>query len=149
MPAGLGRWILRTKWARSLLDSMTTKGRKVKTSSIRGFTLLYFVASLKPTRPRSLRWISENKRQEEWLERIVATAPQDYPLAVEIARCLGLVKGYGDTHERGRQKFETLMSLLPKLRQRGDAANVLATLRRAAMADENGDALKLALAPIG
>ena len=149
MPAGLGRWILRTKWARSLLDSMTTKGRKVKTSSIRGFTLLYFVASLKPTRPRSLRWISENKRQEEWLERIVAIAPQDYPLAVEIARCIGLVKGYGDTHERGRQKFETLMALLPKLRQRGDAANVLAGLRRAALADENGDALKLALAPIG
>ena len=27
-----------------------------------------------------------------------------------------LVKGYGDTHERGRAKFDKLVALLPRLR---------------------------------
>lgn len=148
MPAGLGRWLLRTKWARALVDAMTTKGRKVKTSSIHGFMLLYIIASLKPIRPRSLRWIDENKRQEEWLAKVLEIAPQDYPLAVEIAHCIGLVKGYGDTHERGREKYDTLMALLPKLRERGEAARELAGLRKAGLSDESGEALKKAVASL-
>ncbi len=148
MPAGLGRWLLSTRWARSLVDAMTTKGRKVKTSSIRGFMLLYIVASFKPMRPRSLRWIDENKRQEEWLAKVLEIATQDYPLAVEVAHCIGLVKGYGDTHERGREKYDTLMTLLPKLRERGEAARELAGLRKAGMSDESGEALKRAVAAI-
>ena len=148
LPAGLGRWLLRTGWARGLLDRMTSKGRKIKTSSIHGFLLLYIVAAMKPLRPRSLRYIDEQKRVTEWLERVVAIVPQDYPLAVEIANCLGLVKGYGDTHESGRKKYETLMALLPKLRERGGAAQTLTGLRKAALADETGDALKKALAAI-
>ena len=148
MPAGLGRWLLNTKWARSLVDSMTTKGRKVKTSSIRGFMLLYLVASFKPIRPRTLRWIDENKRQEEWLAKVLEIAREDYALAVEVAHLIGLVKGYGDTHERGREKYATLMALLPKLRERGEAARELAGLRKAGMSDESGEALKKAVAAI-
>jgi indolepyruvate ferredoxin oxidoreductase beta subunit len=148
LPAGLGRFILNTGWVRSIVDAFTRKGRKVKTSSIRGFLLLYIVASLKPMRPRSLRWIDENKRQEEWLDRIVQIAPQDYPLAVELAHALGLVKGYGDTHERGRDKYETILKLLPKLIARGDAAREVASLRKAAAADESGDIFKKAVAGI-
>ncbi len=93
LPAGLGRFILNTGWVRSIVDAFTQKGRKVKTSSIRGFLLLYIVASLKPMRPRSLRWIDENKRQEEWLDKIVQIAPQDYPLALELAHALGSGEG--------------------------------------------------------
>ena len=148
LPAGLGRWLLNTRWARALVDRMTTKGRKVKTSSIRGFMLLYIVASLKPIRPRSLRWIDEQQRHEEWLAKILEIAPQDYALAVEIAHLLGLVKGYGDTHERGRHKYDRLMALLPRLRERGDAARELAALRKAGLADESGETLKKALAAI-
>ena len=58
------------------------------------------------------------------------------------------MKGYGDTHERGREKYETLMALLPKLRERGNAAVELAGLRKAAMMDESGERLKKALAAI-
>ncbi len=59
-----------------------------------------------------------------------------------------LVKGYGDTHERGREKYETLMALLPKLRERGEAARELAGLRKAGLSDESGEALKKAVASL-
>ncbi len=148
LPAGLGRWLLRTGWARGIVDRFTTRGRRVKTSSIHGFMLLYFVASMKGMRPRSLRWIDEQNRITDWLARVVEIAPVDYPLAVEVAHCLGLVKGYGDTHARGRESYETLMALLPKLRERGDAARELAGLRKAALSDDSGNALKTALAAL-
>jgi indolepyruvate ferredoxin oxidoreductase beta subunit len=41
-----------------------------------------------------------------------------------------------------------LMALLPKLRERGDAARELAGLRKAGLADESGEALKKAVAAI-
>jgi indolepyruvate ferredoxin oxidoreductase beta subunit len=148
LPAGLGRFILDTGWVRAIFDRFTQKGRKVKTSSIRGFLLLYMVASLKPMRPRSLRWIDEQKRVTQWLDRIVEIAPADYPLAVELAHALGLVKGYGDTHERGREKYEAILALLPKLVAHGDAAKEVAALRKAAAADESGEAFKKAVAGI-
>jgi indolepyruvate ferredoxin oxidoreductase beta subunit len=148
VPAGLGRFILRNRAVRALLDRMTRKGRKVKTSSIPGFLLLYAVASLKPLRRSSLRFREEEERIAGWLARVAEIAPRDYALAVEVAHCLGLVKGYGDTHARGGGKYDTLMGLLPKLEARGDAAKTLAQLRKAAMTDEDGEALKTAVAPL-
>jgi indolepyruvate ferredoxin oxidoreductase beta subunit len=148
LPASLGRFILNTPWVRGIVDAFTKKGRKVKTSSVRGFLLLYTVASLKPLRPRSLRWTDEQARQTEWLAKVVEVAREDYPLAVEVAHLIGLVKGYGDTHERGREKYQALMTIVPTLRARGNAAAELAGLRKAAMADESGERLKKALAAI-
>jgi indolepyruvate ferredoxin oxidoreductase beta subunit len=55
------------------------------------------------------------------------------------------VKGYGDTHERGRACFETLMGMLPALAQRPDGAAQLAGLRKAANADDTGAALSAAI----
>src|SRR5258707_588518 len=48
LPAPLGRFILRRRWIKGLLDRMTRKGRTVKTSSLRGYLLLYMVASFNP-----------------------------------------------------------------------------------------------------
>ena len=120
----------------------------MKTSSIRGFMLLYMVASMKPLRSRTLRWADEQARQTEWLAKVVEIAREDYALAVEVAHLIGLVKGYGDTHERGREKYQALMALIPTLRERGNAAVELAGLRKAAMMDESGERLKKALAAI-
>jgi indolepyruvate ferredoxin oxidoreductase, beta subunit len=146
LPAPLGGFILNNSWLRGLIDRMTRRGRVVKTSSLRGFLLLYVVASLKPLRPRSLRYGVEQQHLDEWLatvERLVAT---NYNLAVEVAAARNLVKGYGDTHERGRARFETLMGLLPMLSQRPDGAAQLAVLRKAANADDTGAALTAAIA---
>lgn len=146
LPAPLGRFILNTGWVRRVVDRLTRKGRVVKTSSLRGFLLLYLVASFKPLRPRSLRYGVEQRRLEDWLATVLRFAATSYDLAVEVAAARNLVKGYGDTHERGRARFETLMGLLPALAQRPDGAALLAALHKAANADDTGAALNAAIA---
>jgi indolepyruvate ferredoxin oxidoreductase, beta subunit len=148
LPAPLGRFVLRTGWVSGLVDRVTRKGRVVKTSSLRGFLLLYIVASLKPLRPRSLRYGVEQQHLEEWLATILRTASGNYDLAVEVAAARNLVKGYGDTHERGRARYETLIGLLPALIDRADGAAQLAALRKAANADDTGTALNAAIETI-
>jgi indolepyruvate ferredoxin oxidoreductase beta subunit len=146
LPAPLGRFILRTGWVRGRIDRFTRKGRVVKTSSLRGFLLLYMVAAFKPLRPRSLRYQVENAHLVEWLATVQRIAATHYDLAVEVAAARNLVKGYGDTHERGRARYETLIGLLPVLSQRADGAAQLAALRKAANADDTGATLDAAIA---
>ncbi len=145
LPAPLGRFILDTGWVRGLINRMTRKGRVVKTSSLRGFLLLYLVAALKPLRPHSLRYGVEQAHLDAWLATILRLASSHHDLAVEAAAARNLVKGYGDTHERGRARFDTLMGLLPALAQRTDGAAQLASLRKAANADDTGAALNAAI----
>jgi len=52
-----------------------------------------------------------------------------------------LVKGYGDTHERGRAKFEKLATLVPRLRGQDNSGARLEGLVKAALADEGDEAL--------
>src|SRR4029077_14737771 len=59
LPAGVGGWLLRTPWARKLVDRFTRKGRVIKTTSISGFSLLYLLSKLKRLRRRSLRFAAE------------------------------------------------------------------------------------------
>jgi indolepyruvate ferredoxin oxidoreductase beta subunit len=144
LPAGLGRWLLNTGWARGLVQRFA-KARVVKTSSIRGFLMLYFVAALKPTRRRSLRYANEQAFLREWLLMIETIAATNYALATEIATTRTLVKGYSDTHERGRQNYDALMRMLPRIMETPDPAAALAALRKAALADDTGAALNLAI----
>ena len=58
------------------------------------------------------------------------------------------MKGYGDTHERGRAKFDKLAALLPRLRERSNAGALLEALIKAALADEGGQALDKAIAEL-
>jgi indolepyruvate ferredoxin oxidoreductase beta subunit len=144
LPARLGRWLLNTGWARRLVERFA-KARVVKTSSIRGFLQLYFVAALKPTRRRSLRFATEQKLLSEWLETIQNVAPANYALATEIAATRTLVKGYSETHERGRLHYDTLMRMLPQIIETANPALTLAALRKAALADDTGAALNVAI----
>ena len=50
-----------------------------------------------------------------WLEQIPVLAQENYALAVELAECPHIVKGYGETQARGRKNFDALMAALPKL----------------------------------
>jgi indolepyruvate ferredoxin oxidoreductase beta subunit len=149
LPASLGAWLLRTGWARRFVDRLTRKGKVVKTTSIRGFLLLYTIASMKRLRPRSLRFAAEQASLKTWLDETARLAATDYDLAVEFARCRGLIKGYGDTNERGRDKFSRLAALVSRLAGTSDAAATLSALRKAALADEDGKALAEAIAKLG
>ncbi len=148
LPAGLGRWLLATPWARACVEPFTRKGRIVQTSSIRGYLLLYTIAALRPLRPRSLRFQVEQQRIDGWLATITSLASTQPALALEVARSQRLVKGYGDTHVRGWRSFERVMSKLPQLQARPDGARKLQALSQAALADDSGKALEQMLATV-
>jgi indolepyruvate ferredoxin oxidoreductase beta subunit len=145
LPAGLGRWLLATGPARRFVERFTRKGMVLKTSTIRGFLMLYFMASLKGTRRRSLRFANEQAFLKEWLRTIETVASTHYALAAEIATTRTLVKGYSDTHERGRARYDMLMQMLPQIMETADPAATLARLRKAAVADDTGAALTAAV----
>jgi indolepyruvate ferredoxin oxidoreductase beta subunit len=149
LPAPVGRWLMRTSWARGFVDRLTRKGRIIKTTSIGGFLLLYGLSRLRPLRRRSLRFATEQAALASWLALVTDTARADCALAFEVARMRGLVKGYGDTHARGQMKFERLATLLPLLRGRSDGSLLLERLIKAALADEEGQALDKAIAELG
>jgi indolepyruvate ferredoxin oxidoreductase beta subunit len=146
LPAGLGRWLLDTPWARGFVGRFANRGRIVRTSSIRGFLLLYAVASFRGIRRRSLRYGVEMARIAEWMKRVESVGGRDPALALEIARCQKLVRGYGDTHARGWGNFQRLMQTVDRLPPGALSAAALRALRDAALADEGGEALATALA---
>ncbi len=142
LPAGLGRWLLASGLPRRLVDRLASRGRVVRTSSLRGFLLLWALAGLRRWRRGTLRFEQEQRRIDIWLGDIRTVAAADLPLAVEITRCQRLVKGYGDTHERGWANFQRLRTAWAG---RPLSAAALADLRSAALADEQGHALQAAL----
>jgi indolepyruvate ferredoxin oxidoreductase beta subunit len=145
LPAALGWWVLRARAPRRVLELLTARGRHVETTSVSGFLLLRGIAALRPFRRRTLRYAEEQARIEAWLARIGALAAREPDLALEVARCQRLVKGYGETHARGWANFQRLMAEADRLAGDPGAAARLASLRAAALADEDGQALAKSL----
>jgi indolepyruvate ferredoxin oxidoreductase beta subunit len=144
LPAGLGARLLKSPRAQRLLARLTG-GRRISTSTITGFVLLRCIAAARRMRRGTLRYTIENQRIEDWLNLIAATAPRDYALAVELAECQTLVKGYGDTHERGWESFRQIVARVPELTGAPDGAVRLRTLREAALGDDSGQRLGAAI----
>jgi len=145
LPAGIGRWLMNSSLPRKLVERLTQKGRVIQTSSLHGYLMLSTVAAMKRWRRSTLRYAEENRRIEEWLQRIAATATSHPELAVEVAQCQRLVKGYSDTHERGLRNYDTVMAAFQRAGA-GLAPATLRELRDAALADEHGHKLQAALA---
>jgi indolepyruvate ferredoxin oxidoreductase beta subunit len=148
LPAGLGAWLLKTGWASRLVNRLTSKGKVLQTTSLWGFLQLYWLAGLRRWRPKTLRFQREQQRIERWLEQVKDVAQSDYALALEVAECPRLVKGYGDTYALGSRNFERLMQALPHLRQMDEPAARLRNLREAALADDTGKNLENMLAEL-
>ncbi|MDB6002731.1 MAG: putative indolepyruvate oxidoreductase subunit [Rhizobacter sp.] len=148
MPAGLGRWLMNSGLPKRLVSRFTTEGRVIRTSSLGGYMLLYTLAGLRRWRRSTLRFVHENERIEQWISRVDKVAATDTALALEIAQCQRLVKGYSDTLERGTRNFEVLMTAAGKLSGPGAAAT-LSDLREAALADEFGNKLQATLVSHG
>ena len=144
LPVGLGTWILRSKAPRRWMTRLTG-GRQIATSSISGFLQLYWLAGLRRWRRKTLRYSQEHMHIVQWLQLIGQVAPQNYALAVEIADCQQLVKGYGETHERGTASFNAILADVSGRQGRVDAADRVRALRVAALADDQGIALSKAL----
>jgi len=149
VPAPLGRLLLRSNLMRRLTEAITGNGKIVETTSLRGYLQLYMVAGMRRWRRKSLRFKKEEKAIADWLALITRVAPEDYALALEIAECPRMVKGYGDTHAHGEENYAAIMAALPTLRGKSDAAPRVRKLREAALADDTGEKLSHALADEG
>jgi indolepyruvate ferredoxin oxidoreductase beta subunit len=146
LPTALGRWLSNSKLMEKIVGKVTRNGMIVNTTSIFGFGMLRLLSSMRPIRPRSLRYGREQEAIEAWLDLAVDVAASDYDLSCEIVKAARVLKGYGATHSHGKESFEKLMNVVPSLRGQDDAAKTLDRLIKAALKDEDGVALDQALA---
>lgn len=145
MPAKMG-----AKWEASpkrmaLLGRVFSKGRRLRTHTLRSFLMLHFFGGLKGYRLRTRRHAVEVAHLQNWLDRCVAALDHDYALGVELIKNRRLIKGYSDTHARGLTKFDSVMNAAALLKDRKDAAEWMARLREAALQDPEGKALEGAI----
>ena len=120
----------------------------IKTSSVLGYLLVRSLAWLRPWRPHSFRYQVEQLQIDAWLIRISEAAGRDHNLALEIAECARLIKGYSDTHRRGMANFLAIMDALvdnPATSDPKEQAAAIARARNAALADPEGKALSSSL----
>jgi indolepyruvate ferredoxin oxidoreductase beta subunit len=148
LPAALGSWLLRSPRLIRRLNRFTG-GRRIRTTTVSGFLLLRTLAGLRRWRRATWRFRLENARIEAWLAAIEQHVAARYELAVELARSQRLIKGYGETYERGWRNFSALVQQLERLAARPDGAVLLARLQEAALADEEGTALADEIAALG
>jgi indolepyruvate ferredoxin oxidoreductase, beta subunit len=147
LPPALGRRLVAWAERRGKLDAYNL-GMHLKTSGAFGYVLVRALSWLKPWRPYSTRYAEEQRLIERWLSHVCAAAARDIALALEIAECARLVKGYGETHRRGKANFLALIDALvekPASSEPGEQAVALRRARDAALADPEGKALGTAL----
>ena len=145
LPAWLGAPLMRWGFTRRILQAFTG-GRKISTDRLWGYLLMRAMARTRVWRLSSLRHREEDERIREWLATLSELAPQDYELAVEMSACQQLVKGYGETFERGLSRYEAIREALPALQQKSEPASAVRELRDAALADEEGREFEATLA---
>jgi indolepyruvate ferredoxin oxidoreductase beta subunit len=146
LPARWGAVLRRSPSFRRLVSAATRTGLVLNTSSIVGYSALTTMARMRPLRPRSLRFGREQAAVETWLATAVDAGDAD--LTCEILRCQSVLKGYGSTYEHGSGSFTELMRAARALAGGPGAAGKLAELRAAALADEDGTALRAGLAEV-
>lgn len=146
LPRSLGGWLERRSLARG---TSPQGGRRLtlQVGSTFGALLLRLAALMRPLRPRSLRFAREQAAIDDWLsaiERALAIGgTAGARVAYELARLPRLVKGYGETHASGRDRFRRMLSVFED-GGADDLAATAATLHAtqdAVLADQGGSDL--------
>lgn len=143
LPAGLGRRLLAWAERRGKLDAYNV-GMHIRTSGLPGYLLVRSLAWLRPLRPLSHRYREEQALIERWLALVAEAAKRDAALALEVAACANLIKGYGETHRRGKSNFLAIVDALvenPATANAREQATAIRKAREAALADPEGKAL--------
>lgn len=145
LPPALARRILRVAAQRGWLDRVHV-GMEVKSTSISGYLRFWLLAELKPWRPRSFRYREEQVAIDSWLSLVLEAAGKSPVLAIEIAECARLIKGYGSTHRRGTSNFQMIETRLIRPAIDGRlpverAIDAVASARTAALVDPEGEGL--------
>jgi indolepyruvate ferredoxin oxidoreductase, beta subunit len=126
---------------------------EIESTSLTGYLRFWTLAKLKRFRPRGHRYALEQEAIAQWLDLIVAAARLSADVAVEIAECARLIKGYGDTWQRGSANYHAIemQVIRPLLEGRvplAQGADAIASARTAALLDPEGEGLAKCLAEI-
>jgi indolepyruvate ferredoxin oxidoreductase, beta subunit len=153
--------LLPPRLARPILDYSARRGwlgrvywgMEIKTTSVTGFLRFWLLAKLRRWRPRSHRFLEEQTAIDAWLGLILEGAKLSGELALEIAECARLIKGYGDTHKRGRDNYSIIVDqvirpLLSGATPVAQGIDAIASARTAALKDPEGESLARCLADI-
>jgi indolepyruvate ferredoxin oxidoreductase beta subunit len=145
LPHSLARRILASAERRPRLARWHW-GMEVTTTSVSGYLRVRLLAKLRRFRPRTYRYAEEQREIERWLGLIVEAAPLSSELAIEIADCARLIKGYGDTHKRGTGNYRLIEDHVIRPALSGQlalhkAADAVASARTAALLDPDGESL--------
>jgi len=143
MPHFLGKRLIDWAEKRGKLDAYNF-GMHIRTSGFFGYALVRSLAWLKPWRPMSYRYREEQQLIERWLALVAEAARRDANLAFEVAECARLIKGYGETHRRGKANFLAIVDALvenPATSDLSEQTKAIRTARDAALADPEGKAL--------
>jgi indolepyruvate ferredoxin oxidoreductase, beta subunit len=152
LPSFLARPILRLSERKGWLGRVYF-GMEINSTSISGYLRFLLLAKLRPLRPYGHRFKQEQQRIESWMALVREGARHSPELALEIAECARLIKGYGDTHARGLANYRiiedrvirpSLAGQIPSAR----AADAVASARTAALLDPDGEGLAKCLADI-
>ena len=149
LPSGLSRRLVAWAEKRGLMHKLNL-GLHVNTTSVTGFLMLRSLAWLRPLRRMSARYAEEQALIERWL-RAIAAAPEP-ELALEIALCGRLIKGYGDTNRRAKANFLRILDTLVEGSALADPqarAQAVRAARAGALADPEGRGLEATLAVHG
>jgi indolepyruvate ferredoxin oxidoreductase beta subunit len=147
LPGYLGKKLIAWAGRRGKLDAYNV-GMHIRTSGVPGYLLVRSLAWLRPWRPFSHRYAEEQRLIERWLALVSEAARRDTPLALEVADCARLIKGYGETHRRGKASFLAIVDALVENPPTQDAraqASAIRKAREAALADPEGRHLGQAL----
>jgi indolepyruvate ferredoxin oxidoreductase, beta subunit len=152
LPSWLARRIIGWAQRRGALGRLHL-GMEIRTTSILGYLRLAVLAKLRPLRPRSYRYGEEQAAIEAWLAAIRVAAAQSVTLALEIAECARLIKGYGDTLKRGAANYaaieaQVIHPVLAGAMPVARGIDAIASARTAALADPEGESLARCLAEI-
>ena len=143
MPHFMGKRLIAWAERRGKMDAYNV-GMHIRTSGLFGYLLVRSLAWMRPLRPASYRYVEEQARIERWLGMVAEAAKRDAALAYEVAECARLIKGYGETHRRGRGNFDAIADALienPPTADAAEQARAIRKAREAALADPEGKAL--------
>jgi indolepyruvate ferredoxin oxidoreductase, beta subunit len=153
LPPWLAKRILAFAERRGLIDRVHW-GMEVNTASITGFLRFWLLAKLRRWRPKSYRYMEEQRAIESWLGLVNEAAQLSGDLALEVAECARLIKGYGDTHKHGTANYRLIETRVIRPVLAGQiplrlSPDAVANARVAALADPEGDALSRCLMKLG
>ena len=152
LPPSLAQPILRYAERKGWLNRVYF-GMEINTTSIFGYLRFLMLAKMRRLRPYGIRYAQEQEQIESWLRLIVEAVQRAPELAIEIAECARLIKGYGDTHARGLSNYRTIEMRVIRPALDGTlplahGTDAVASARTAALKDPDGESLARCLTEI-